>query len=330
MKSKNTTIIAGMAVLALLLMGSVPVLAQTTTTSTTTSTTSTTSTTTTAQATQQSQTDKATVLIQLAQAAQTYAQQVLAIAQKQGANVTKGQSLITQGDQLLVQAQSEIATNATKASLDALGAMKAFKSAAESLQSAVVISVTIQNQVKNLQTELLKVQNRTTQLQTTITGLCSSKNASATVCSDANSNLAKAKADTTSAASLLAAITSSSTETQIQSIVSLLNDAKTNLVQVATDVNTLTTALKDEKGIQFVQTVVSPNLSKLQQQVQSAKLNSSQLQKLQGQLTQASGLLTSAVKSFQAGNFDTGSQQVNQAQQLMALVRLELLQDAAH
>src|SRR5271169_5408247 len=123
MKSKPRTLIASAAVLSFLLIGIVPVVAQ---------------------PNQNSQTSSAGALIQLAQAAQSYAGQLLTIAQKQGANVTAAQSLITQGNGLLARAQSVVSTNATQAGRDALGAMKDFRGAAESLQSGVVVSVKIE------------------------------------------------------------------------------------------------------------------------------------------------------------------------------------------
>ncbi len=116
-----------------------------------------------AQPNQQSQTNSANTLIQLAQAAQGYAGQVLSIAQQQGVNVTKAQTLIAQGDQLLTKAQSEVSTNSTQAARDALGAMNAFRGAAQSLQSEVVVSVSIENQVHYLQTAIQRLQNRTSQ-----------------------------------------------------------------------------------------------------------------------------------------------------------------------
>ncbi|MGA2199373.1 MAG: hypothetical protein ABSG45_05490 [Nitrososphaerales archaeon] len=309
MQSKPKTIIASAVVISFLVLGMVPVLAQ---------------------PNQQSQTNSANTMIQLAQAAQGYAGQVLSIAQQQGVNVTKAQSLIKQGDQLLSQAQTEVSTNSTQAARDALGAMDAFRGAAQSLQSEVVVSVGIENQVHYLQTAIQRLQNRTSQLQTTVKNLCSSKNASASTCSDANTNVGKASADIAQAASLLGSITSSSTEAQIDTISGLLNDAASHMQQVASDINTLADAMKDAKGVQYVQTVLTPWLTQLQQMVQKANLTSSQAQQIQGQLSQAKGLLGTAIQSFQSGNFDTGLQQATQAQQLMALVVHEIAQDTGH
>jgi cellobiose-specific phosphotransferase system component IIA len=309
MKSKPTTIIAGITVLALLLMGAAPVMAS---------------------SNPPPQTTQASALIQLAQAAQTYAQQVLAIAQKQGVNVANGTSLINQGDQLLTSAQSVLSTNSTQAAKDALGAMKDFRAAVNSLQSEVVVSVEIANQVQNLQTDLQRIQNRTNQFQTTVNKLCSNKNASASTCADANKNLGLASTDLTNAASQLKAITSTSTEAQIKAISSLLQDAQTNLQQVSTDINSLANDARSQQAITYVQNTLDPRVTQIQQQAQKANITSSQRTTILGQLGQAQSLLTSAVQSFQAGNFNTGVGQVNQATGLMLQALGEIQQDSGH
>ncbi len=309
MKSKPMTIIAGTTVLALLLMGAVPVLAQ---------------------SNPQPQTSPASALIQLAQTAQTYAQQVLAIAQKQGANVTKGTGLINQGDQLLTTAESVLSTNSTQAARDALGAMNDFRDAVQSLQSAVVVSVVVTNQVQYLQSDIQRIQNRTNQFQTTVNKLCSPKNASATTCSDANKNLGLATADLTNAASQLSGITSTSTEAQIQAISSLLQDAMSHLQLVSNDISALANDARSQQAISYVQNVLDPRVTQIQQQAQKANITSSQRTTILGQLGQAQSLLTSAVQSFQSGSFDTGVAQVNQATGLMLQALGEIAQDSGH
>ncbi|MDA4134690.1 MAG: hypothetical protein OK441_03880 [Thaumarchaeota archaeon] len=325
MKSKPKTLIASMVVLSFLLMGIAPVVAQVNpnTSSTSSSSTSTAS-------GSNSGTNSANTLTQLAEAAQGYVGQLLSIAQSQGVTVTAAQSLITQGDGLLTQAQSVVSTNATLAAKDALGAMADFKSAAQSLQSEVVVSVKIENQVQYLQNDVMRIDNRTGQLQTTVNTLCSAKNASATVCGDAKTNLSQATSDTTQASTLLGSITASSTGAQITAIASLLSDATSHLQQVASDINQLANSLRNDKAVQFIQTVLDPRAAQLQQQALNANITSSQRTQIQGQLGQAQTLLGSAVTSFQSGNFSTGLQQTNQATQLLTQAAQELAHDSGH
>jgi len=318
--------------LSLLIIGMVPAMAvvnpQSGTSSTSVSSSQTTQTTTSATNTQSSK--GAQELIQLAQTAQSYAQQVLAVAQSDGANVTKGQGLIAQGNSLLSTAESVLSTNPTQAAKDALGAMNDFKEAAQSLQTQVVISIDISNQVHNLSLQIERLQNRTTLLQTKVTSLCSGSSVPTTVCADANTNLSQAKSDLTSAASQLAAVTSSSTEAQIKAIQSLLSDASNCLQKVAADINTLANDQKDQKAVTEVQNVLLPEVSQLQSMVQKANLTSAQQSQLNGQLSQAKTLLNTAIQSFQGGDFSSGVQQVNQAEQLMVQVFHELAQDITH
>jgi hypothetical protein len=269
-------------------------------------------------------------LIQLALAAQSYAGQVLTLAQKQGVSVTSAQSLINAGGVLLGQAQSAVGTNATLAAKDALGAMKDFKTAAQSLQTEIVVSVRIGNQVEYLQNEIVRIDNRTGQLQTTVNTLCSSKNASASICADAKTNLGQATSDTSQASTLLGSITASSTEAQIATIANLLTDANSHLKQVADDINQLANALRDDKAIQFIQTTLDPRTAQLQQQALKANITSSERTQIQGQLGQAQTLLSTAITSFQSGNFSTGVQQTNQATQLLTQASQEIAHDSGH
>src|SRR3989441_9275624 len=116
MQSKRHSTIAGAAVLSLLLLGLVPVFAQ---------------------SNGPSQTDKATTIIQVARAAHNYAEQLVGIAKQHQGNATKAESLISQGDPLLSKAQSEVSTNTTLAIKDAMGAMYYYRGAAEYVQSAL-------------------------------------------------------------------------------------------------------------------------------------------------------------------------------------------------
>jgi len=325
MKSKPKTLIASAVVLAFLLMGIATVVAQVNPSSSSTSSSSIST-----SSTSNSKTNSANTLIQLAQAAQSYAGQVLTVAQKQGVSVTAAQSLINEGAGLQTQAQSAVSTNATLAAKDALGAMKDFRSAAQSLQSEIVVSVKIGNQVQYLQSEIVRIDNRTGQLQATVNTLCSSKNASAAICSDAKTNLGQASSDTSQASTLLGSITASSTEAQTTAIASLLTDATSHLKQVATDINQLANALRDDKAIQFIQTVLDPRAAQLQQQALKANITSSQRTQIQGQLGQAQSLLGTAIASFQSGNFSTGLQQTNQATQLLTQAAREIAHDSGH
>src|SRR5712691_13017623 len=72
MMSKRHSRIAGAAVMSLLLLGLVPVFAQ---------------------SNEPSQTDKATIIIQVAQAAHSYAEQLVGIAKQHQVNTTKAESL---------------------------------------------------------------------------------------------------------------------------------------------------------------------------------------------------------------------------------------------
>jgi len=228
---------------------------------------------------------------------------------------------------LLSSAQSVIGTNATQAAKDALGAMKDYKSAAETLSSEILVSVTIPSQVQNLRNDIARLENRTSQYQTTVNKLCSEANASASTCSDAKSNLALASSDLSQASTQLNSITSSSTEAQIKAIDTLVQDASSALQKVATDINTLANAARDQQGIEFVQNVLQPRLTQIQQLAQNSKLNSTQLQTINGQLSEAQGLLSSAIKSYQSGDFQTGTQQSSQATALMVQVLHEIAQD---
>src|SRR5437016_9042171 len=116
MQSKRHSTIAGAAVLSLLLLGLVPVFAQ---------------------SNDPTQTDKATTIIQVAQAAHSYAEQLVGIAKQHQVNTTKAESLISLGDPLLSKAQSEVRTNATLSIKAAMTAMNYYRGAAEYIQHAV-------------------------------------------------------------------------------------------------------------------------------------------------------------------------------------------------
>src|SRR5437870_11784279 len=99
MMSKRHSRIAGAAVMSLLLLGLVPVFAQ---------------------SNEPSQTDKATTIIQVAQAAHCYAEQLVEIAKQHQVNTTKAEPLNSLHDPLLSKPQSDVSNNATLAIKDAM------------------------------------------------------------------------------------------------------------------------------------------------------------------------------------------------------------------
>jgi hypothetical protein len=306
MKSSRITAVASVVVLSLLLFGIVPVAAQTN---------------------QNSPMNPATTLVQLAQAAQTYAQNLLNIGQQQGVNVTVAQTLINQGSTLLTQAQNEVNTNSTQAAKDALMSMSDFHSAAVNLQTEVVVSVSLTVQETYLQKGIQTGENRTSQLQTIVNKACSSSNASASVCADANTNLSQASSELNNASSLLASITASSAQGAISAIEGLLKDASGHLQAAYSDLATLSNSEREQKATTFVQTVLDPKVTQLQNAAQNANLTSSQLQQVQSLLSGAQTSLNSADQSFQSGNFTSGIEQVNQAEQSMVSVAHDIWND---
>jgi hypothetical protein len=323
MMSKRHSTIAGAAVLSLLLLGLVPVFAQ---------------------SNEPSQTDKATTIIQVAQAAHSYAEQLVSIAKQHQVNTTKAESLISRGDPLLSKAQSEVSTNATLAIKDAMGAMYYYRGAAEYIQSALAGPSDHRtdrkaDQLGYLRKEVQQAEERTNQLQTMLTKVCSAQSsttsgtstsitttttttttstttASATTnaCSDGQSNLGTTKSDLEQAATLL-----KSDNANVTSIVSLFKDAQKHMSVVYADISQIANARRAQEAITYIQNYAEKQLAILQQEV--AKMNSSATQQqYQQQLTQAQSLLGSAVQAFQSGSFDTGMHDAQQAMQLMQQV----------
>src|SRR3989454_6406259 len=196
MQSKRHSTIAGAAVLSLLLLGLVPVFAQ---------------------SNDPTQTDKATTIIQVAQAAHSYAEQLVGIAKQHQVNTTKAESLISLGDPLLSKAQSEVSTIAPLAIKDAMGAMHYYRGAAEYIQYALAgpsdhrTDDRKADQLAYLRKEVHQAEARVDQLQTMLTKICSAQSsttsgtttttttttttsaATTSACSDGQSNLATAK-----------------------------------------------------------------------------------------------------------------------------------------
>jgi hypothetical protein len=330
MKNRKLNVVASIAVLSLLLLGIAPVFAQpnqssaTTESSAATQSSTTTQTSTTSQTTSASS-NQASVLIALAQAAQNYVQQLITIAQGQGVGVSQAQSLLSQGTQSLTLAQSELSTNPTQAAKDALQAMTYFRSAAESVKSAIQASNGSQ-EVAQLQATIQRMDGRATQLQAAITKACAVTGASASVCSDATSNLATATSDLSQATGDVAALPNPPTQAAIQAIQSLLTDAQNHLQQAYTDLGNLATNAREQQAVDMVQNVLLPFVTSLEQKVQSSNLGSAAVQQYEADLSQAQALLNSAITSFQSGNFANGLQQVQQANALVIQVEMGLLQ----
>ena len=297
---KRITKIASAAVLSLLLLGLVPVFAQ---------------------PNQPSQTDKATTIIQLAQAARSYAEQLVGIAQQHQLNTTKAEFLIGQGDPLLSKAQSEVSTNATLAIKDAIGAMHDYREAAEYIQSTLLAASSDHrsddhkaDQVGYLVKEVQRAENRTDLLKTVLTKVCSAQGASTSICSDATTNLGTAKSDLDQALTLL-----KSNNANVTSIVSLFRDAQKHIQVVYHDISELVNARRAQEAINYIQNYVEKRLAILQKYV--ANMTSSPTkEQYQQDLTQAQSLLDSAIQAFQSGNFDTGMHDARQAMQLIQQV----------
>ncbi len=299
MMHKRQTTIAGAAVISLLLLGLVPVFAQ---------------------SNEPSQTDRATTIIQVAQAARSYAEQLVGIAKQHQVNTTKAEYLISQADPLLSKAQSEVSTNATLAIRDAMGAMQGFRGAAEYIQSALMGPSEHRNddrkadQLGYLRKEVHRAESRADQLQTVLTKLCSAQGASTSTCSDAISNLGTAKSDLDQAATLL-----KSDNADVTSVVSLIKDAQKHMSIVYTDINQLANARRAQEAINYIQNYLQKQLTKLQKVVANMSSSATQEQ-YQQQLTQAQTLLNSAIQAFQSGSFETGMHDAQQAMQLMQQV----------
>ena len=317
MMSKRHSRIAGAAVMSLLLLGLVPVFAQ---------------------SNEPSQTDKATTIIQVAQAAHSYAQQLVGIAKQHQVNTTKAESLISLGDPLLSKAQSEVSTNATLAIKDAMGAMHYYRGAAEYIQYALAgpsdhrTDDRKADQLAYLRKEVQHAEARADQLQTMLTKICSAQSsttsgatttttttttttsATTSACSDGQSNLGTAKSDLDQAATLL-----KSDNVNATSVISLFKDAQKHMSAVYADISQIAKARRAQEAIAYIQNYAEKQLAKLQQEV--AKMNSSATQQqYQQQLTQAQSLLDAAVQAFQSGDFDTGMHDARQAMQLMQQV----------
>ena len=313
MQSISKTV-AGVVLLSLLIFGIAPVLAQSNQ-ATGSSTTSTTTTTTTTQSSTVSS-SQATLVIQLAQAAQNYAQQLITIAQNHGLNVTLAQSVFAKGSQLLTSAENELGASPANATRDALRAMVDFRAVAALVQASVVISINYVQQVAALKSEAERLGYAAAALQAAFIRVCTS-DSSVSACADAQSNLEKAQADLSNATSQLAALPTPPTQAAMSSIQTLLQDAETHLQAVYSDLKTLASNNQGQRAISFIQNTLLPQVAQLEKRIQNSNISASDKQQYEAQLSQAQTLLSEATQSLQAGNFSAAIHQVQQAMSIV-------------
>ncbi len=291
MQSK-TKMVTGAAVLTILLLGVAPAIAQS------------------------NQGSSASVIIQMAQAAHDYAQNLLNIATTQSVDTTKAQALITQGDASLATAQSEMSSNPTQAVKDALTAMRDYRDAAQYLQSKLVDSIRDANQAEQLQNAIQRAEERVKELQTIVDKACSSSTAPKDVCTEVQNDLAQATTDIQQASGMVSSDPSGA--------IKPLKDAAKLLEQVHADLAKLADSMKTQKAVDYVQNVLEKRLSEVKDKVQKANLDPTLLAQVQQQLDQAQSLLDKAVQDFKAGNFTTGVQDAQQAMQLLQQIVTEI------
>lgn len=298
MRTKTKALVAGAILASLMFSGLVPALA----------------------AQSQQASPPTTTVIQVAQAAQAYAQQILSIAKQNGVNVTKQQNLDTQGAQLLIKAQNETSSNADAAIRDALNAMNDFRDSAQSLQEQILGPILNSNdgQVAQMQDLIQRALNKTSELEAVVTKACGAQGAPTNICTDAKNNLDQARTDLTQASALL-----KSNQTDINGVQKLVKDAAQHLNQVSQDLNSLATSGRVEKAIELINSTLRPRLAQERQDVQKANLSTTQTQQLLGQLDQAQSLLNTAVQTLPT-DWNKGTQEVQQAVEIMTQVEQQL------
>ena len=297
MQSK-TKMVTGAAVLSLLLIGVAPAIAES------------------------SQGSSASVILQMAQAAHDYAQNLLTIAQQHSIDVSKAQALISQGDQLLTQAQSELTSNPTQAAKDALQAMRDYRDAARSIQANLVDFVKDSFRTERLQSAIKRAQDRAADIEKLLDKVCSVSTAPQDVCTDAKNALAQATTDLQQASRMA--------PTDPSGAAKLLADAAKLLGQVHTDIAKLADSVKAERALDYIQNKLQGRLNEISQMIQKANLPPALLQQVQGQLSQAQTSLTSAISDFKAGNFAMGVHDAQQAMQLLQQIVSEIRASATH
>jgi hypothetical protein len=256
-------------------------------------------------------------VIQLAQAAQSYAQQLITIAQNHGLNVTRAQSVFAKGNDLLTSAENELGTSPGNATRDAFQAMADFHMVAALVQFSVVISINYVYQVAALRSEAERLGNQEAALQNALTRACSSTGSSTSACTDASSNLTAAQEDLSNATAQLAALPNPPTQAAMSGIQSLLQAAQNHLQTVYSDLKTLASNSQGQKAIAFIQNTLLPQVTQLGQRIQNSNISAADKQQDGAQLSQAETLLNEAVQSLQSGNFSVAIRQVQQATQIV-------------
>ena len=280
-----------------------------------------------AQATQPQTSQQAAFAIQMAVAAQGYANNVVSTGLQHGLNVTQAQSLISQGDQLLSKAQGEASTNSTMAVQDALGAMKDYHLAVQNImkEAANLFEEAQDAQIARYQDLVSDLQGRVTLAQSVLTKACALQGASSITCTDGQANLAAASANLTQASTILG-----SQNANLTTVKALISDATQHLTQAGQDISQLITQAKTQIAIDYVQNNLQPRISILQVYAQRANLTSSVMQQVQSLLSSAQTDLNSAVQAFQSGNYNGGVQSAQQGLQQMAQAALLIHQNANH
>ena len=274
---------------------------------------------------QASPSQQATFAIQMAQAAQGYANNVVSVAQQHGLNVSEAQSLIGQGDSLLTKAQGEAGTNSTQAVHDALGAMKDYHDAAQNImkEAATLFEESQDDQIARDQALVARLQSRTGLAQGLLTKACALPGALNATCADGTGNIKAASSDLSQATTILA-----SQKPDLSTVNGLITDATHHLSQAGSDINQLVTEARAQIAINYVQYVLEPRITLLQGLAQHANLTASVQQQVQSLLSSAQGDLTSAVQAFQSGNYSGGVQSAQQAVQSMQQASVLIYQNA--
>jgi hypothetical protein len=161
-------------------------------------------------------------------------------------------------------------------------------------------------------------QNKTSELEAVVTKACSAQEAPASICTDANNNLAQAKTDLTNATALL-----KSNPTDLSGVQKLIMDAAQHLNKVADDLNSLATSTRVDQALAYIKDTLQPRIAKDKAEVQKANLSSSLTQQLLGQLAQAQSLLDNATKTLPT-DWNKGTQEVQQAVGIMTRLEQQL------
>src|SRR5271155_1375470 len=172
--------------------------------------------------------------------------------------------------------------------------MSYFKAAAESIRDSVQATRAAEL-IADLQAGVQRMTNQTNRLQTIVTKACALQNASAALCADANANLANGTSDLTQATAMIAALPNPPTNSSIQAIVSVLQDAMTHLQQAYSDLGQLAVGAREQRAIDQIQNTLLPGVTQLEQRVQDSNLSSGTIQQLETQLSQAQTLLNTAI-----------------------------------